>query len=309
MLTKFWEGVGGGIADRWADVGLPAILFWALGLLATLESGASDGLGSAGRDLRAQDPVVQAVLVFAALSAVLGTGLVVERLVTPALRLMEGYWPGALEPIGRYLVRRVGRRAEEDAATFQLLARDIDAGTATREQKRKYAEVDRRLRRLPVGDRLPTSVGNVLRAGEEMPRVKYGLSPVAVWPRLWMLLPEAARSELVTARRSLDVAVGTCVWGVMFLGFAPWAGWWVVPGPVVAMLSHRYWVRARAEVFADLFEATFDLYRPALYQRLRWPLPDTPADERASGEAVTDFLWRGSDAPTPRFTELTDRES
>ena len=55
-------------------------------------------------------------------------------------------------------------------------------------------------------------------------------------------------------------------------------------------------------MFADLVEASYDLYRSTLYQQLRWPLPANPADEQQSGRNVTKYLLRGSEAHEPEFT-------
>jgi hypothetical protein len=51
-------------------------------------------------------------------------------------------------------------------------------------------------------------------------------------------------------------------------------------------------VPSRAEVFADLVDGTYDLYRSALYQQLRWPLPATPADEIAAGQDLSLYVCR-----------------
>ena len=41
-------------------------------------------------------------------------------------------------------------------------------------------------------------------------------------------------------------------------------------------------------------EASFDLYRFALYEQLRWPLPENPDDERKAGELLSEYVWRGT---------------
>jgi hypothetical protein len=88
----------------------------------------------------------------------------------------------------------------------------------------------------------------------------------------------------------------------IFLAFTPWT-WWALPaGLTVAVGAVLVWVPARAEVFADLVEASFDLYRGALYTQLRWPLPGNPAEERVTGRRVTTYLMRGLTGNTPTFT-------
>jgi hypothetical protein len=73
-------------------------------------------------------------------------------------------------------------------------------------------------------------------------------------------------------------------------------------GLVVAVSALLVWVPSRAEVYADLVEAAFDLYRGALYVQLRWPQPDNPRDERAKGRRLTTYLMRGLDDESPTFT-------
>lgn len=303
-MTKFWDGVGGKLAERWATVSLPALVFWLGGALAwTHHRGGLRALAEPAAWLGRQPGGVQAVVLVAGLLGVAASGILVDRLTRPALALLEGYWPRPLHALRRRLTDRIARRARADEATFQALAEPVHTGTATADQRDRYARIDRQIRRRPAPQRLmPTYVGNVLRAGETRPIDKYGLDAVALWPHLWLLLPETTRGELAAARRSLEASVGAGVWGLLFLAFTPWS-WFAAPlGIGVALLAVRAWVPARAEVFADLVEASFDLYRPALYSHLRWPMPTDPADERAVGRRVTTYLLRGLSGSHPTFT-------
>ncbi len=54
------------------------------------------------------------------------------------------------------------------------------------------------------------------------------------------------------------------------------------------------WALQAAKTYGKLLETAFDLYRPLLYQALRFPLPDDPLTEVAAGEHVTAYLLRGS---------------
>jgi hypothetical protein len=69
-----------------------------------------------------------------------------------------------------------------------------------------------------------------------------------------------------------------------------------------AVLAVAFVVPARAQVFGDLIEAAYDLHRTLVYRQLRWPLPGNPAEEQATGAALTSYLRRGSDATGPAFT-------
>src|SRR5262249_9746917 len=146
---------------------------------------------------------------------------------------------------------------------------------------------------------MPTRLGNILRAAEGQPGDKYGLDAVICWPRLWLILPGDVREELVRARIRLDSAVSACNWAVLFVIFTPWLPWAPAAGAAFAVAGYYVWVLDRSRLFGDLIDATFDLHRHALYQALRWPLPANPAAERRAGRALTDYLWRGSDAEEP----------
>jgi hypothetical protein len=111
-----------------------------------------------------------------------------------------------------------------------------------------------------------------------------------------------ARQQLGAARASLDSSVAAVIWGIAFCAFVPLA-WWAVPAGIgVAAAAWLWWVPSRAEVFADLVDATFDLYRSSLYRQLSWPLPTNPVDEHTSGRDLTKYVLRGSDACVPEFT-------
>lgn len=305
MLGSFWDSVAGKLADRWAGIAAPALVFWAGGVLTRAFAGGGwSGLAHINEWLNGRTVLAQIAAVLAALVVVAASAVVVQRLTTPALRLLEGYWPGWLAWWTERRLRHVLRRKSEDDAGWQRLQRVTELAEPTREQLSALAHLENHRRHRPVLDSelRPTRIGNVLRAAETRPFHRYGLEAVVVWPRLWLVLPDLARQELTGARASLDASVAAAIWGVGFVAFTPLA-WWAAPaGIAVAAAAVLWWVPARAEVFADLVEAAYDLYRSDLYQHLRWPLPETPADEQQTGQEVSKYLVRGSDKPDPKFT-------
>jgi hypothetical protein len=304
-VGKFWDAIAGKLADRWAAIAAPAVVFWAGGVLAWAFAGTGWTRLSKVTDwLNDQKAAAQVTALLGALVAVAASTIVVQRLTTPVLRLLEGYWPRRLHGLAEWRRKHVLDRRQADYEAWQQLKRDTDQKEPTAAQRAELARLEDRRHHRPVDDNevLPARIGNVLRAAETRPGHRYGLDAVIVWPRLWLVLPDQARQELTSARTSLDASVAAVIWAVAFLGFSAWA-WWAAPaGIVVAAAAVLWWVPARAEVFADLVEAAFDLYRSALYQQLRWPLPDTPADEPDTGGALTKYLARGSDKPDPTFT-------
>lgn len=308
MLDKFWGAAGEKLADRWASTSVPAIIFWLGGLLCWISShgGASDLRKLAGWAARQSAPV-QLVILITALLGVAASGVIVQRLAVVGLHLIEGYWPPLAGRLSRRRTGRIAAKAEVLEGKFQDLAGPVlESKSATAAQRAEFTEIDQQLRRIPAdGDYLPTKTGNILRAGERRPAEKYGLDAVVVWPRLWLLVPADTRSELSQARSALDSAVASLIWGLFFVGFTVLA-WWALPVAVVVVLAmYLYWIPDRAAVFADLLESAFDIHRSLLYRSQRWPLPENPRDEHASGEQITSYLMRGLDGATPTFTSDT----
>ena len=302
-MSSFWAGLGGRLADRWLAVALPSLLFWLAGIAAWLSGhGGWERLTTLLGDLD-RASTGEAVLVAAlALLVVAGSAAVVERLTLPVLRLLEGYWPGWLRPVRARAVAWRGVRIARDEARYQELERAVDEGRAEPGSVDELVSLDERLRRTPAaGRRMPTRLGDVLRAAEMLPHGKYGLDVVRCWPRLWLLLPDSARQELLGARRNLDASVTALTWAVLAAGWTV-SAWWMLPVAVVAVATvHRWWLLPAAEVYGDLVEAAFDVHRTALYDALRWPLPGNPLAESELGLRLTTYLWRGSREEIPQF--------
>jgi hypothetical protein len=122
---------------------------------------------------------------------------------------------------------------------------------------------------------------------------RYGLDPVLLWPRLWLLLPQDARQEIAAARESLDRLAEAWGWGLCFLVWAFWQPW-AAPIALVWMLLAAWLARSPARTFAVLVQSAFDLYRWRLYEALRFPVPEEKGDaERAAGQSLTRYIQRG----------------
>jgi hypothetical protein len=304
MLAAFWSAVGGKLADRWVAVSIPAVVFWLGGLAAwAYHLGGLHALATRGWP-EGQPAVVQVAALVLVLLVVGASGLVVERAATPALRLLEGYWPPISEPLRRRLIDLLASRASGDADKWQKAYGRVRADDVTATDLAAFSRLERRRRRRPAQAAyfLPTPIGNILRAAERRPADKYGLDAIVIWPQLWLLLPDATRTELRAARVSLDGAVAAAIWGVLFCLFAPLALAAVPVGLAVTVIAVWAVIPARAQVFGELIEAAYDLHRTQVYQHLRWPLPVNPHAERAAGAALTSYLRRGSDGTAPTFT-------
>jgi hypothetical protein len=305
MLNKFWESVGGKLADRFANVSVPALIFWLGGLLAWAYShGGLARLHRLGGRLGGQSSAVQVTMLLVVLIAVGCSGVVIGRLSQSALGILEGYWPAWLDWYRSRRIDSIRRRVAALDDRWQELARDvmpdIDADPA---KTREFQRVERSRRKAPSNARklMPTRIGNILRGAETRPIDKYGLDLIAIWPCLWLVLPDLVRQELTTARAALDASVATLIWGMLFVVFTPWTLIALPIGLVVALSALVWRIPANAETFGGLLEASVDLHRADLYRQLRWPLPSDPEHEVAEGRRLTAYLWRGSHDRAPSF--------
>jgi hypothetical protein len=320
VWTSLVEGVGQRLTESSSLAWLtPATLFWASGfgalywhddriwwrggLLSLLPNHA------AWSHINLQPPTAffqlsgnEQIALSAAAALVVGlSGLVGRAAAFGVVRVAEGYWPRWLGIVCDWLVRRVERRRAADERRLEAL-RDRFDGLSPAEI-REYADLDLRLEVLtPKYRQLPTRLGNVLRAAESRPGDRYGLDALVCWSRLWLVLPDATKQELTGARNALDEGAIVMFWGILGFLWTAWA-WWAAPiALIVIHFAYRAMVRS-ATVFGDLLVAAFDVHRFALYSSLRWPLPPDPVSEREQGHAVTQYLWRGPEGPTPTFTD------
>jgi hypothetical protein len=337
VLSDFLDSVSGGVASSWlALIRVPAVIFWAIGALAWWYAHPHVDVVARVQKLTGTE---QILLVALAAAALIGSSALFDQLSRPLLRGLEGYWPRFLFPVSGWLVSRAVRRQRTLQEQWQRLdgldradqreaerrraeQRDADqtvviavgepdpqavAGLALR--ARRKARLDAQLHGYPAEETrtMPTRLGNVLRASETYPAERYGLDAVIAWPRLWLLLPDGTQQEIAASRRALDQSVTTLAAFVVALVWLPWA-WWVAPLAVIAVpLVYQSFVIPRAAVLAELVTAAFDLNRMALYRALRFPLPGTADAELASGDALTEYLWRGFPPVGFEFTADPDK--
>jgi hypothetical protein len=160
------------------------------------------------------------------------------------------------------------------------------------------------LRRIPedASLRLPSRLGNILRAAERRPTDKYGLDAVGCWTALWLVLPAETRTEIAQCRTALDNAVRLWLWGALFVVWTPWTWWALALAVAVPLVAYYASLLATAEVFGNLVGVAFDLHRTALYRSLRIALPVSPTQERAvTGPRVTNALTGGISDPSMNY--------
>ncbi|MEU0338594.1 hypothetical protein ABZ092_06320 [Streptomyces bobili] len=246
-------------------------------------TGGEQPRSSVPRAWRSQPGEVKALLVAGFLTAVLLVSAITDSAQSVLLRCAEGYW-------GRIVDRslgRIGRRCHR----LRLL-RSADGSV--------HHQYPPRSRLLEV---MPTRLGNILRAAELYPQLRYGIDAVLVWPRLFHLLPDGLLGALATARAELSAllvrAFLSCVFAVLGAGYVAarsgppsllleclWAG------VLLAWASCRGALNAAA-VYGQHIRAAFDLHRNDLLEALgERPSPD-PEAERERWKRICLFLHRG----------------
>lgn len=303
---KALEELGTALTKKWVAATLaPGLFFFLSGLALLITRYAAWAKFFCWVQDRSSLP--QVVLLLVGLSvAVAVSGYVVGSLVNVVLRRLEGYWPRWCEFLARRRVASKLKQLKQDEERFEQLARKADTGSLADQELREYLSLQERLMWMPEEKYLmPTELGNVLRAAETRPLDKYGLDGVVLWPRLWFVLPDLARKELIDARKRIDATAQLWLWSVLFWGWAPLLTVWfwvpIVVGSMVAAYAYSDLVR-EAQVYAELFDSIFDLYRRRVYEAIGWPGPTNPEEEQREGKKLTQYLLRGSHESKPTFS-------
>ena len=294
MLNKFWESIGSNVAERWLEyIFGPAILFWVGGLvLYTWHVGWQTVL----QDVQMFTSIQQGSWLILTFFILIFSSVLMQAIRFPILRLLEGYWVWPLNYLGIALVAIQKKTYKKKYAELNDLMKELAAkGKLDSRQLEKLTKLDVWAHTQPVSteELLPLPLGNILRARERTPERKYGLDPIICWPRMWSLLPENVRTDLASARSSLDRLAELCFWGLLFalwIFLTPWA---IVIGLLWVFITYRMACQA-AMSYGDLLEAAFDLHRFSLYDAMNWPRPKNSEEEQVLGVQLTEYLWRGT---------------
>jgi hypothetical protein len=255
-MTGFLGEIGRKLAERWvALLAVPGLLYLgvitiavALGQDHALDFSWWSRQVSRWADSAALRSTGGALLIAAAvLTASIAAGLAAAVLG----RVTEIAWtaPGRHRP-ARWLTnwRRArsqhAKRIADDPASSVIQVR----GAIARANRICLVEADR-----------PTWIGDRLRASEIRIQRAYDLDLAAIWPRLWLIVPDVVRTEIGAARDSFTASARLIGWALLYLILAIW--WW--PAIVISAVTGATGVikaRQTAGILADLTESTVDLY-------------------------------------------------
>lgn len=282
-------GKAGSLLDRRFVLNalLPALA--TLVLAAAVAAQVSVGTGRALRRWDALNSGRQALVVAALIAATAILAGLLAANTSTLVRWHEGYWPTPagrrLAALGRDHYRRAGAAGD-------------DFPPETRPE-----------------EIMSTRVGNVLKAAEMYPRLRYGLDPVIVWPRLYPLLPPPFVTTIGAAKADLELhvvvstlatALGVAGGITLAAGHAPaglFLGWYWGAALLAAAVRHAAAEPARQ--YALQVRVAFDLYRADLLRRL--DLPADPATERATWQQLTRLWQLGVPLAADATTETPQR--
>lgn len=288
------ETIFEGLAKEWNIRTLtPAFVFWAGGFIALSSFYKWDWghLFGAYENLNA---VEQIILILVSLFLVTVSSGIIQWFTLPLLRLAEGYWPNHLSKIKQLLVMRVNKEIIIKRYRYAELGKNYSALSAS--DLDEYIRLDYKLDNYPKKQilLLPTRLGNVLRAAEEYPGVRYGLNSTVVWSRLWLALPESTKNEIGLARETLNERMHLFAWCLAFSIWTPWAWWALIAALLGAIIAYSGLLLA-ASNYSDLFRASFDMHRFDLYKSLHIMPPISPKHEDLEGRTLSMYLRRGDD--------------
>lgn len=119
----------------------------------------------------------------------------------------------------------------------------------------------------------PTWYGDRMQAMADRVEIAYGVDLAALWPRLWLILPEPAGRQIQSARDSFSAAARLTAWAA---GYALLAWWWW-PAALVAVgcgTVARSRARTALDALAGLIEAAVDVHGRDLATRVGLITPD-----------------------------------
>ncbi len=230
------------------------------------------------------------------------------------VRLYEGYYLPL--PVARRIAKRQIKRhnqlahdVRDSKKQLEGLKRDSDL---YRRRWREYVERKGQLTaQFPdnVTDFLPSRLGNIYRAFEDYPFVRYGMHGVFFWPRLAKVIPADYAAKLEELNNAVAFLLASSLISVLI-------GVEVIIAlismetldlrvfiPLACFVLSRFFYHAAtstALTYGHYVRTCYDLFRLDLLAALRIEPPANPDDEKELWRRVHEFLVLGEDSPYRR---------
>ncbi|MCX4529287.1 hypothetical protein OG982_26935 [Streptomyces sp. NBC_01551] len=321
-MSGFWSGLAGKLAERWLTLlVLPGAFYLATAATAHALGWAHaldlpqliDSITTLSKNPIATNVGGQIVLLAAILTAAAAVGMAAQALASVVERVtLAADWRTWPRPLRRVAEQQTNRRRKAwtaaHATYHQLLAAAEAARAADGTQlpdnhdeltvatdKRHAADRQRTHIGLEEPDR-PTWSGDRLHAVAVRVHRDLHLNLPIVWPYLWTVLPENARTDLTTARTALTKATTLTAWALLYLPLT--LVWWPAL-PLSAGIALTGWRKTRTstDTYAQLLEATIQLHLTTLATQLG--IPHTAGPNPALGDTLTYHLRTQPPAPSP----------
>lgn len=302
-MGVFFAELAKKLADRWITLlVLPGTLFTAatwIGIQlrhthawdgAKLQRSVSDTAAAVAH----QTGGTQAILFAAVLLMTAGIGLAVQVLAGPTRQIWLGRWSRLLALIYRWRVRRRRTRWHRHVQRRRELEQAHSRDSRTADQQHAIDTAAERVNRLALAEPgRPTWMGDRIHAVEQITLNRYGLDLAFTWPRLWLLLPDVARTEITTAHANFAAAVAISTWTWPYLLLATL--WWpaALIGTIIGITG---WARARAAItdLTTMSEAALDLHGRTLAITLGIAQPHSAGPLTITeGEKITAIARKG----------------
>lgn len=290
MSAKFLEGFSGKFAEQWTTTLLtPAFVFWAGGAIAAYQKFGWTACSSWFIPL--PEPL-QIASLFGIFLTIAISAFIIQRFDLAVIRFLEGYWTKPFTALTKFLTQREKHRRNRIKTKLAKLNDRFE--TLDPIEQTQHFQLSTQFNQIPKEpDLLPTRLGNILRGAERRPLKRYGLDAIVCWSRLWLLLPEAPRTDLTAARTDLNAAARVWLWSILFMLWCPIFGaWWAMGGAIVALWTYYTWLLDAASIYAELINAAFDTHRHLLYKSLRFPLPVNSQTEIQAGQQLNQYIWQ-----------------
>lgn len=293
---------------------LPVLIFWGLLFLVV-------GFGTGYLDQivalwDAQPNLIKAIQIVAGVAGVTVCAQILVSQSTNLLYLYEGYWRS--EHWWGWLGWWLQSQGQSwHIARIRSLTRRISAAQADEQQQDYYQRSKDRLHHLfyPPETRpeaiMPTRIGNILKAAEMYPYLRYGMDSACLWPRLYQVMPLHITATIENVRGSIEFMIeitslsttfaivsGICL---LYIG----ASWWLFlisfwGGMLVAWFAYQGAI-GHALSYAEQIKVAFDLYRFDLLKALHLPEPTTRKEERSLWKNTGQLIYRNITAEPLRY--------
>ncbi|MFE6157361.1 hypothetical protein ACFQ7F_00345 [Streptomyces sp. NPDC056486] len=280
-MNSLLATLGGKLTERWLNLlVLPGALFLAATAVGTTLGHRHwsdiDRLRTTLDDLAARPALDRTGTAALLVALVLLTATAASLAAQFLGGVIEQYWLRfARDPLSQALVdrrrRKWGRREQELNAAYPVMRTDAEDGDAVAAPAQAFAQIqaltDARNRIALRRPTRPTWYGDRMQATADRVEAAYGVDLAALWPRLWLILPEPAVRHIQSAHDSFSAAARLAAWAVGYALLACW--WW--PAALVAVgcaALARSRARGALDALAGLIEAAVDVHGRELAGRI-----------------------------------------